>query len=72
MPAEDLFHSYDYLIAHYWKLAGNWFDPERSGCEADSKTFDFIVKNNVVVPVIFQKGIFFLILEMCHDNLHDC
>lgn len=39
MPSQGLFQSYDYMIAHYRKLASNWFDSERSGSEGDCRTF---------------------------------
>lgn len=50
MPSQGLFQSYDYMIAHYWKLAGNWFDTERSGCEGDCTTFGFHSKERCVYP----------------------
>lgn len=38
MPSQGLSQSHDYMIAHYRKLAGNWFDSERSACEGDCTT----------------------------------
>lgn len=53
MPSQGPFQSYDYMTAHYQKLASNWFDSGRSACEGDWTTFDFMVKNNVIFSVNF-------------------
>lgn len=58
MPSQGLFQSYDYTIAHYWEMAGNWFDTERSNVQGIAQPFDFRVENNVVIPPTFQRDVF--------------
>lgn len=58
MPFQSRFQSHDYMIAHYQKLAGNWFDSERSGCEGDCANFLCSRKEQYSFPSQFSGAYF--------------
>lgn len=64
MPSQGPFQSYDYMIAHYQKLASNWFDSGRPACKGGWTIFRFYGKEQWHFPSQILEG-HFLKIHKC-------